>query len=276
MIHPFEKAGLGKAPFRCIGVEEMVFTMPDGYSKAGGSCQYCGTGIRWAFQIKSSDGAHFHVGCDCVEKTGIVEDFDTVRKNSVKMRREAGAMVRRAEREAKRAAEQQERLYTRLEATEQWRSENAVVVARLRAYKGINQFLLDMQASLALWGQLTDRQASAVLSSFAATERIEAQRANSKHIGQIGKRVKDAQVRVTACFAIGKTDFYPFQTRYVVKLETAEGNALTWYTTNGEPAYEAFETASFTVKDHNVYDGVNQTIITRLSYKKQVEVAEVA
>jgi hypothetical protein len=276
MTHPFEKAGLGKAPFRCIGVEEMVFTMPDGESKAGGACQYCGTGIRWAYQIKSSDGAHFHVGCDCVEKTGIVEDFDTVRKANIKSRREAGAVVRREQRAAKVAAERLERLHTRLEATEQWRNENAVVVARLRAYNGINQFLLDSQASLALWGRLTERQASAVVSSFAATERIEAQRANSKHVGQIGKRIKDAQVRVTACFAIGKTDFYPFLTRYVVKLETVDGNVLTWYTTNGEPAYEAFETASFSVKEHNVYDGVHQTIITRLSYKKQVEVEAVA
>lgn len=273
MTHPFEKAGLGKAPFRCIGVEEMVFTMPGGYSKAGGACQYCGTGIRWAFQIKSSDGAHFHVGCDCVEKTGIVEDFDTVRKNSVKMRREAGAMVRRAERAAKMAAEQKERMYTRLEASLAWREANAAVVARLGAYDGINQFLLDMKANLALWGLLTEKQLSAVVSSFAATERIEVARKNSKHIGEIGKRIKDAQVRVTACFAIGKTDFYPFQTRYVVKLETMDGNALTWYTTNGERAYEAFETASFTVKDHNEYDGVQQTIITRLSYKKVAEVA---
>lgn len=276
MTHPFEKAGLGKAPFRCVGVSEMAFTLPDGNTRAGGACQYCGTGIRWAFHIKSSDGAHFHVGCDCVEKTGIVEDFDTVRKANVKARREAGAMVRRAERDAKRAAEQQERTAMRMDATQQWRDDNAAMVARLTAYTGINQFLLDMKASLAQWGQLTERQASAVLSSFAATERIEAARANSKHIGQIGKRIKDAQVRVTACFAIGKTDFYPFLTRYVVKLETVEGNVLTWYTTNGEKPYEAFETASFSVKDHNVYDGVNQTIITRLSYKKQVEVAEVA
>jgi len=69
-IHPFEAAGLGKAPFKCTGMSENVFVIPGfgGGSKAGGSCQYCGTGIRYEYHIVSSDGKKFHVGCDCVEK----------------------------------------------------------------------------------------------------------------------------------------------------------------------------------------------------------------
>lgn len=69
-MHVFERSGLGRAPFRCVGFSEIVFTYPDGTSKAGGSCDYCGTGIRYACHIKASDGRAFKVGTDCVAKTG--------------------------------------------------------------------------------------------------------------------------------------------------------------------------------------------------------------
>lgn len=68
--HVFEAAGLGKAPFRCVGFSEIVFNNGDGTTKAGGCCQYCFTGIRYACHILSSDGKRFHVGTDCVARTG--------------------------------------------------------------------------------------------------------------------------------------------------------------------------------------------------------------
>ena len=77
-MHVFERAGLGRAPFRCVGYTEKVFTNPDGTTRAGGSCQYCGTGIRYACSIKSSDGREFVVGSDCVAKTddaGLIRSY---------------------------------------------------------------------------------------------------------------------------------------------------------------------------------------------------------
>lgn len=75
-VHPFEKAGLGKAPFRCVGVETKVgpIVTPDGTTIGSpgqpmGSCQYCGTGISDCFWIVSADNKRFYVGCDCVRKT---------------------------------------------------------------------------------------------------------------------------------------------------------------------------------------------------------------
>ena len=44
MTHPFEKAGLGKAPFSCTHVTENVFEVGDGTTKAGGCCDYCEIG----------------------------------------------------------------------------------------------------------------------------------------------------------------------------------------------------------------------------------------
>jgi hypothetical protein len=71
-IHRFELAGLGKGPFQFTGtVTEKVFVAcPGAMPKAGSSCDYCGTGIRYEFWVTSADGKTFKVGCDCIHKTG--------------------------------------------------------------------------------------------------------------------------------------------------------------------------------------------------------------
>lgn len=71
IMHKFEKAGLGLAPFRCVGTRVSKFqATPDSPIQPGSSCDYCGAGIIYVFVVKSSDGKIFEVGCDCVEKTG--------------------------------------------------------------------------------------------------------------------------------------------------------------------------------------------------------------
>lgn len=68
-IHPFERAGLGKAPFRFIGVSEKVYMAhPGAPLQPAGTCDYCGNGIRYCFGVASADGRKFIVGCDCVYK----------------------------------------------------------------------------------------------------------------------------------------------------------------------------------------------------------------
>lgn len=67
--HAFTVAGLGDAPFRYTGMSENVFKAGD-TTKAGGSCDYCGTGIRYEFHIISADGKRSKVGCDCIAKVG--------------------------------------------------------------------------------------------------------------------------------------------------------------------------------------------------------------
>jgi hypothetical protein len=80
-MHVFERAGLGKAPFRCIGFAEVVYQAhPDAPRQPGGSCDYCGTGIMLQCKIKSADGRVFKVGSDCVAKTddaGLIRSFKT-------------------------------------------------------------------------------------------------------------------------------------------------------------------------------------------------------
>jgi hypothetical protein len=70
-IHVFEKAGLGKAPFRYVGCERKTFqAAPDAPVQCGGACQFCGHEISMFCYIVSADGKRFHVGSDCVAKTG--------------------------------------------------------------------------------------------------------------------------------------------------------------------------------------------------------------
>jgi len=67
--HPFEKAGLGQAPFYAVAVRETLFKPhPDAPARAGGTCDYCGRPIMYTAIVQSADGHEFGVGLDCVRK----------------------------------------------------------------------------------------------------------------------------------------------------------------------------------------------------------------
>jgi len=72
--HKFERAGLGKYPYRVVGNYESKYQSipgdPNCPIQPGSSCDYCGTGIINVFVIRSADGKEFKVGCDCVAKAG--------------------------------------------------------------------------------------------------------------------------------------------------------------------------------------------------------------
>jgi hypothetical protein len=104
VAHPFEASGLGKAPFRFVGVFEKAIQYPDGTSQASGTCQHCGNGIRYCFEIEASDGKHSIVGSSCINKTDTTRLVAIVESEVRKLRNEKA----RARREAKRKAERQE------------------------------------------------------------------------------------------------------------------------------------------------------------------------
>jgi hypothetical protein len=104
-IHTFERAGLGKAPFYFTGtMTEKVHCVPGGIPRAGSSCDYCGTGIRYEFWVESSDSKTFKVGCDCIRKTGDAGLIKQISAAERKLRdvKNAAARVRKAERIAAR------------------------------------------------------------------------------------------------------------------------------------------------------------------------------
>lgn len=78
-IHAFEKAGLGKAPFRYVGSYEDrgphhaivngVEVQVGAPGQPMGTCKFCFTGIALCCVIRSADGKEFVVGSECVRKT---------------------------------------------------------------------------------------------------------------------------------------------------------------------------------------------------------------
>lgn len=102
--HPFQKAGLGIAPFRFVRCYEAKYqACPGAPVQPGTSCDYCGTGIMYAFVVRGACGTEFKVGCDCVEKTdaghlaGAVKVAAKRMKAEAKEAREAEAGKRKAE-----------------------------------------------------------------------------------------------------------------------------------------------------------------------------------
>jgi hypothetical protein len=70
-IHAFERAGLGKAPFRLVNMEIKHYQACHGAPlQPGGACEYCGTGIVECCTIADVNGKTFVVGNVCVGKTG--------------------------------------------------------------------------------------------------------------------------------------------------------------------------------------------------------------
>lgn len=113
-IHQFEFAGLGKAPFRIVGLfsfpsKSLAEFNPSAYNNqmqampkdvSCGQCQFCHTALTHNYIVKSSDGRKFVVGSDCVKKTGdhgLVEQIKLIEREA---RREAKLKAMQAQAQA--------------------------------------------------------------------------------------------------------------------------------------------------------------------------------
>jgi hypothetical protein len=95
-VHVFERAGLGKAPFRFVGAVAQDIGHGVRYldrsmnltTKPGGTCAFCGQYILNMYDVESADGRRFHVGSDCILRTGSAGLIKAVNKAVAKLRRE--------------------------------------------------------------------------------------------------------------------------------------------------------------------------------------------
>ena len=99
-LHPFERAGLGLAPFRVVGFSVEKYQACQGAPiQCGGSCDYCAQPIMNTYWILSADGRRFKVGCDCVRKTkdarliAAVRKAENKRRNALKHAKDAGIVA---------------------------------------------------------------------------------------------------------------------------------------------------------------------------------------
>jgi len=68
-VHPWERCGLGVAPYRMVGSGVVTYQACHGAPvQPGTSCDYCGQGIMNVFSVQGKCGSVFNVGCDCVAK----------------------------------------------------------------------------------------------------------------------------------------------------------------------------------------------------------------
>ena len=150
-LHPFERADLGQSPFRYVGMRENVYSACPGHSQPGGTCAYCGQGIRYECVIKSHDGKTFVVGMDCVAKLGRADNclVDAVKRERLKLeqaKRQAERDARWAAREAENKAELDRQRQVNGGLTDyELGKQKAAEEERLKAdqYKQANQWLIN-------------------------------------------------------------------------------------------------------------------------------------
>lgn len=284
-IHVFEKAGLGKAPFKVVGFTVEKYQACQGAPiQVGGSCDYCGTGIMNTYHIQSADGNTFKVGCECVNKTG---DKGMI-KRVQKMERDRKRKDRHA-REAKRVnrmfgllsmdtvrddlasrphpmdfrADQGD---TELDWAE-WLARNSGTSGRIRVARKLEDVAKGLGIDL---DTVTPMTRNDYFKPEPAPE-PEPEPAPeptpvSHHVGTVGKRIELAvKVQFTADWETN------FGTQYLVNMIDAEGNVLVYKGSN-PPLYDDDEAViRGTVKSHGSYRGTLQTVVNRVQVRSTME-----
>jgi len=264
-LHPFERAGLGKAPFVCVAVRENWFS-PPGFPEArkpGGCCNYCSTGILYEYVIKSSDGREFIVGSDCVRRTHAqVDGFRAARLKLARDKRETKRRQSYEERRAMWAAQNAERA-----ATFQLDSTNRALITYLQETPdNAPEFRRHMAATLTERGYLTERQVTAVLGMAARDAQRQRDIELSQHVGEVGKRIA-GQFEVVAVKDWENTAVWPPRTVYWHLLRL--GTDLCTYKGSVRLGQRGDKVeAKFTVKEHDVYNGARQTKLARPAFPK--------
>lgn len=275
-IHDFEKAGLGRAPFRCVGVASipsasLAEANPQAYNNAlamlpkglgCGSCSYCGTGIMHNYIIVSADDRRFVVGSDCVARTGdagLTKQTRAVRLQVVREQRAERSRMKRAEREAIWAAEREAR-------ADDFRLAYADLIKRAEAHED-NRFVQDVISSHLAGRFHSDKALQAAINSMDEADKRAARKANSKHVGVVGKRQLFGTVTVVRVASYMRPSFSGFghDTIWVISMSDENGNTLvsksaSFYAEKGE----AFKIKA-TVKEHNEYQGEKQTLVQRIA-----------
>lgn len=155
-VNRWESMGLGKAPFKVVGMYELPSKSlaehnPTAYENAlrgaphgfrPGTCGVCGTALTLNYMIQSADGQKFCVGCECVQKTGdtrVVKEMDAERRKRnrelAREKREAKRLAREAEREVVERAQYggKTRAEVRIEANQLWQAHMDGASARAAA-----------------------------------------------------------------------------------------------------------------------------------------------
>lgn len=273
-LHPFERAGLGKAPFRAIGMAERTFQVAPGEPvRPGGCCKYCYTGIRYAILVQSSDGKVFDVGSDCVEKIDIV-----AYREAMAWKREQAKIE--WETRGKAAAEERARLEAawKIEADEReaaWRLAHPDLAGMLDVLDREGGFggkvANDVRASVR-FGEAPQME------DLAKVRQLHGELTATGYVGTSGKRETFKATylgRHTIDSQFGQITFHKFAcaredgTHALLVWKTNSVLRLDNDTSYTPPARGSLLTFQATVKEHSEFRGIRQTMITRVSKVKR-------
>lgn len=253
MVHPFEAAGLGRAPYRCVGMAERTYQAAPGLPvQAGGCCKYCSNGIRYAYIIRGSDGVTFDVGCDCVEKVDaeLYRQTKRARRAFAKDKRETGRReLRRLSRMQIRAS-RREALAPHYDLLRACWARRAHDLFRSNLREILRTGVIHKARVEFLRSEIARQEAEAI---------EKARRAASIWIGEPKQRI---EATLTCTTKISGGD--PFSPWTLSLLIDAAGNSLLTF---GRCPLAKGETArcKFTVKEHGSRNGEKQTQILRIA-----------
>ncbi len=261
-VHPFEAAGLGKAPFKFVGhYESKHQACPGAPIKAGSCCDYCPASIVQVFMVRSADGKEFKVGSDCIMKVDdreLVAAVKVVEAAAAKAKRLAAASKRR---EAAKVAKDAKTLERATKATADLET-YAVEVAQLDTLAAecpnswAGDTSRDMAERLRQGFGLSEKQLTLVAKMWADR----AVRQTMGHVGTVGKRMD-----LTLTMMREHTYMLGDSPRYVITFNDASGNALVWFTATRvvhQPESGPIAvTLRATIKEHGYHNGAPQTII---------------
>lgn len=149
-VHPFQRTGLGLAPFTCVDC-----TIGDA------RCAYCTTPLKYLYHIKSHDGRTFIVGSECVKQTGgAVAGFEKFNRQMLARVRDMQAKARKEREAAKKA-----------DASAAWKAAHAVEWAFMqkRAENG-NGFYRYLCECVDKYGNIFDSKLTAVRADMRKAE----------------------------------------------------------------------------------------------------------
>lgn len=275
-IHAFEKANLGVAPFRCVG----MFSIPspslaaqnvDAYNNAlsmmprdigVGSCAYCGMCLTHNFIIKDANGKRFVVGCECVNRAGDAGLITAVKAERKKMAQEKRATrnnIKRSEREAAYKA-------TRDARAADFVVTQAALIVRAEPHINNNPFIKDVIEGGQSGRFISEKAIDAVIRVIANIEQRAMWKANSRHVGTVGKRqIFNVTVDRVASYERPSFAGYGYETVWIITMRDENGNAIVSKTNRFHAERGRKLSIKATIKEHSAYDGEQQTIVQRIA-----------
>ena len=148
----------------------------------------------------------------------------------------------------------------------QWARNHKKVIGGIVEGKG-NSFLESLKLQLAANKILSDRQVSAAVKTLERAEKRAVEGAASEFVGEVKQRI-EFEAEVIGVY--GTEGFYGHTD--IVKFKDADGNLFTWFATalSTDDMLEHGDRMSIkgTIKKHEEYRDVKQTVMTRCKYTK--------